>query len=278
MKQQNKTAIDVNKAWSALHDRLQQEQLITPPDRHFFTRSLLKRAAIFLLLVAGAAAIHLSEKTDDSPTQIIRNQETNASLVTTLTDGTVIYLAGGATLNCPAAFENKNREVSLAGEAMFEVKSDTLHPFIIETANATIRVTGTAFNVKSFPERDSFELNVQSGTVEVSPKTAPEKITVRRGEGIRLEAGAWQKKPVATDLYSLYTHQMKFKDETVSNLLQVVNRTGDKPIVLKDKAIGNRKITVTFAGDTSDSIAGIICLALHLQQTTSNDTLYISQP
>lgn len=239
---------------------------------------MLKRAAILLLLVSGAAGIYLNEKPDGSPVQVISNREADASLVTTLTDGTVVYLADGATLNCPAAFENENREVSLAGEAMFEVKSDKRHPFIIETANAVIKVTGTAFNVKSFPGRENFELNVQSGTVEVTRKAGGEQITVSRGEGIRLEAGGWQKKTATADLYSLYTRKMKFKDEPVTNLLRVVNRTGDKPIVLQDKAIGDRKITVAFAGDTSESIAGLICLALDLQQTASNDTIYISQP
>lgn len=277
--QQNKTAIDVDKAWSALHARLQQERLITPAGRPVFIRSTLKRVAILLLLVAGAAAgIYLNEKPDASPAQVISNRETNASLVTTLTDGTVVYLADGATLNCPAAFENANREVSLYGEAMFEVKSDKRHPFIIETADATIEVTGTAFNVKAFPGRKDFELNVQSGTVEVTRKAGRDKVTVSRGEGVRLEAGTWRKKPAPADLYGLYTRKMRFKDEPVANLLRVVNRTDGKPIVLADKAIGDRKITVTFAGDTAESIAGLICLALHLQQTESNDTIYISQP
>lgn len=241
--------------------------------------SALKRAAVFLLLVAGAAAgIYLNQKPDGSPGKVIRNQETNASLVTTLTDGTVVYLADGATLNCPAAFENENRKVALTGEAMFDVKSDRQHPFIIETANATIKVTGTAFNVKSFAGQENFELNVQSGTVEVTRKAGQDRITVSRGEGIRLAGETWQKKPAPADLYSSYTRKMKFKDEPVANLLRVVNRTGDKPIVLKDKAIGDRKITVTFAGDTSESVAALICLALHLRQTASHDTLYISQP
>ena len=48
------------------------------------------------------------------------------------------------------------REVELEGEAYFEVQHDEKMPFIVKTSKSDIRVYGTSFNVKAYPD-DSFQ-------------------------------------------------------------------------------------------------------------------------
>ena len=70
-------------------------------------------------------------------------------MVTTLEDGSVVYLAGNTSLKFPEHFSSDRREVSLQGNALFDVAGNHKRPFIIETEDTRIEVLGTAFNVKS---------------------------------------------------------------------------------------------------------------------------------
>lgn len=85
-----------------------------------------------------------------------------------LTDGTKIWLAPGSVLNYPEAFKGKTREVSLNGEAFFEVAHDTQHPFIIHTGKLQTTVLGTVFNIRAYVEHAAIEVALLSGKVGVS--------------------------------------------------------------------------------------------------------------
>lgn len=67
-----------------------------------------------------------------------------------LADGTQVWLNSDTRLRYPVAFTGKTRTVELQGEAYFEVTKDRKHPFIVRTAEATIEVYGTAFNVNAY--------------------------------------------------------------------------------------------------------------------------------
>ena len=51
--------------------------------------------------------------------------------ILTLSDGTKVWLNSETELKYPVRFTGNTREVSVKGEAYFEVKRDTLHPFIV---------------------------------------------------------------------------------------------------------------------------------------------------
>ena len=59
------------------------------------------------------------------------------------------------------------REVRLEGEAFFDVVKQPDRPFIVHTSGIDIKVLGTAFNVKSYPEDKNVETTLYRGLVEV---------------------------------------------------------------------------------------------------------------
>ena len=73
-----------------------------------------------------------------------------------LADGTKIWLNADTRLKYPTFFTGDKREVELEGEAYFEVQHDDKMPFIVKTSKSAIRVYGTSFNVKAYPD-DSFQ-------------------------------------------------------------------------------------------------------------------------
>lgn len=83
-----------------------------------------------------------------------------------LPDGTKTYLNAGSSLRYPDQFAEKKREVFLTGEGYFEVIADSLHPFIVHTANVSVRALGTSFNVKAYPDETWIKTTLEQGRVE----------------------------------------------------------------------------------------------------------------
>lgn len=281
MKEESKK-INVDRAWDRLYSRLETDHLLTAGNyRRAAVRRFMKYAAVLLIILAGGiGGFYLTGGKKAAEELTLNNSEGNTTLVTTLTDGSTVYLTQGASLTYPRDFEASQREVSLTGKALFLVKGNKECPFVIETSSAVVKVTGTAFDIKSLPGKaDNFELNVQEGTVEVTSRTRHDRITVGAGESIRLQDGRWQKTSgAAPNLFDTYSRRMRFKDETLDNLLSAVNKTGIHPALLASPDIRHRKITVAFDNTSPRSMAELICLALNLQQTATPDTIYISQP
>jgi ferric-dicitrate binding protein FerR (iron transport regulator) len=95
-------------------------------------------------------------------------------------DGTRVTLNADSKLEYAANFPEKNREVYLTGEAFFDVHSDANKPFIIHTANMNVKVLGTAFNIKSYPNEASTEATLLRGSIEVTvPSNPSERILLK---------------------------------------------------------------------------------------------------
>ncbi|WP_316835972.1 FecR family protein [Pedobacter nutrimenti] len=67
-----------------------------------------------------------------------------------LGDGTAIWLNSGSKLIYPSHFSASKREVTLEGEAFFEVSHNPQRPFIVHVKDLNVQVLGTAFNINSF--------------------------------------------------------------------------------------------------------------------------------
>lgn len=84
-----------------------------------------------------------------------------------LPDGTSVWLNAGSKLDYPEQFTDGKRIVTLEGEAYFDVAKDAARPFIVKTRSFSIRVLGTVFNVRAYPQEDSAVTSLVQGSVEV---------------------------------------------------------------------------------------------------------------
>ena len=84
----------------------------------------------------------------------------------TLADGTRVWLNAEAQISFPSAFPGKYREVSIAGEVYFEVAKNPEQPFLVKTEQSTVIVTGTSFNVRSYPN-EAQRITLVEGKINV---------------------------------------------------------------------------------------------------------------
>lgn len=88
-----------------------------------------------------------------------------------LADGTKVWLSPNSKLSYPDKFTNKQRLVSLDGEAFFEVAHDAEHPFIIKTGQVSTTVLGTSFNINAYQQKHTINVTLVSGKVAVALNT-----------------------------------------------------------------------------------------------------------
>ena len=98
-----------------------------------------------------------------------------------LEDGTVVWVNSDSQLEYPVVFSKGRREVTLRGEAYFEVKRDTARPFVVRTGTQNITVLGTSFGVTAFGEEMYEYTTLVSGRVRVSSDEGKECVVLEPG-------------------------------------------------------------------------------------------------
>ncbi|MDB5110552.1 MAG: hypothetical protein JWR67_1666 [Mucilaginibacter sp.] len=135
----------------------------------------LKLAAILLVGIA-IGYIFLKQRNTSLPNtntastasyikRMVNN--TRGTLLVKLDDGSSVILKPGAQINYPAKFNGKSRDVSLNGEAFFEIHKDAAHPFFVHCGDWVTRVVGTSFTINTSNRTKEFKVVVNTGKVLV---------------------------------------------------------------------------------------------------------------
>jgi transmembrane sensor len=96
-----------------------------------------------------------------------------------LSDGTKVWINADTKITFPTKFDGKERNVSVIGEAYFEVAKNKHKPFKVHTQNQIVEVLGTHFNINSYGEDDVAKTTLLEGSVKVSLlKAGVDKILV----------------------------------------------------------------------------------------------------
>ena len=247
------------------------------PFRSILWKGGMAAAVALLCLLVSVVYLNRTEREADRNLLTRQNSETTTTLVTTLEDGSVVYLAGNTSLQYPQHFSSDRREVSLQGNALFDVAGNRARPFVIETEDTRIEVLGTAFNVKSSGS-SPFELSVQRGEVKVTLKKSGQDIHVKAGETVTLLSRKLQLSTTPDPgQFARYTERIRFKDEMLGNILRVINSQNPGIRLETTPELQNRTLTVTFSNDTPEDMAELICLALNLKKTEKNNTITLSE-
>ena len=145
-----------------------------------------KRKLAFIGIAAGIFTIffiNYSLRLDKSVTKQTNNAFVNEVVTKrgskssiNLPDGTIVRLNTDSRLTYLNFTAGKNREVTLIGEAYFDVAHDSSRPFIIHTGKINIKVLGTSFNVRNYPQDKELETSLIKGKIEVSLESRPEDI------------------------------------------------------------------------------------------------------
>lgn len=100
-----------------------------------------------------------------------------------LPDGTNVWLNASSSITYPTSFTENKREVSITGEAYFEVAKQKGRPFLVSASGQTVEVLGTHFNINSYDNEGDIRTTLLEGSVRVWANDNPAMTkTLRPGE------------------------------------------------------------------------------------------------
>jgi len=171
----HKTDEEIDERWSQFKKKIEPEpevvQLPRSSRRRFFWLAAASVIAAFAITFAFFKGDILKDglfaenmlKPVESPRKI------------KLPDGSTVWLNAKSKLTVSKHFGVETREVSLVGEAFFDVVKDRKHPFIVTTPSLHLKVLGTKFNVRAFSNEKKSEAALVKGSIEVTLVNNPDK-------------------------------------------------------------------------------------------------------
>ncbi|GAA4306735.1 FecR family protein [Compostibacter hankyongensis] len=183
---------DEEAGWKSLEQRLHADA--GPEAGHRLRRWVMAAAAAVLVttglwLYFSLASPDIAKKDFRASNEVSTQPGSRSKIV--LPDGTKVWLNSGSNLSYNDFSRTGIREVTLKGEAFFEVVHDEAHPFVVHASELEIRDIGTAFEVKSYPGDTQFEATLIEGAIEITDPREPErKILLKPQEKITIPVGA----------------------------------------------------------------------------------------
>ena len=125
--------------------------------------------ALFIFAYTYFFTMELSRSSE--PIELVTKTTSKGQKATiTLPDGSVLKLNSESSITYPKQFNKNVREVSLNGEAFFEVAGNPKKPFIVSSEGLRTKVLGTSFNINAYKDFSEIAVTVVTGRVEVSGK------------------------------------------------------------------------------------------------------------
>ncbi|MFD2033838.1 FecR family protein [Belliella marina] len=176
-----------------------------------------------------------------------------------LPDGSKVIMNSDSELKYKTGFGQQHRELILVGEAYFEVSSDTLLPFSVQSKNLHTVALGTSFTVSSFPDKKKQEVKLFTGKVSVEHKNEDGYLThaiyLIPGEEALLTNHDFKKVLFDTEKALLWTQGILFFEETpLPEVVEVLERWYGVEISVSGKGIANSKVTGEFRKDNLENV------------------------
>jgi transmembrane sensor len=244
-------------------------------------------AALFIALAGGSAlGVLLFRSRPSAPAEMTRVAATTPGQrgVFRLPDGTQVVLGVASTLRYPMVFKDGSREVSLEGEAYFQVVHDTRRPFMVRAGDLVAKDLGTEFTVRAYPEDAGARVVVREGRVAIraaATETAPERV-VAPGQLGRLGVG--QKptvEPADIAAWFAWTEgRLVFDGTPLRDALPQLSRWFDLDFHLADSALGDVPLTATLRTQPTTDVLNNLAASLGMKQRRAGRivTLYSAEP
>jgi transmembrane sensor len=279
---------DSDAAWKNVHSKIHPAQVEILQHKKTRKEAILrfyKYAAILLvaLLLGSATYFGFRNQMPALFTQAVsaENQVVNNYV---LPDGSVVTLNRNSKLLFPNHFKKDVREVTITGEAFFDVKPNANKPFIINAGDVQVKVLGTSFNVCAYPETETVEVVVETGKVQVTRKNAGPEIKTSEvfllpGEkGTLFNESHNLEKSVNTDpnIISWKTHDLVFNEVPLSEVIRCLEKVYNIKIQVKESELNDLMLTAHFDKKPVDFILNVVRLTFNLELSGKNKQFTLS--
>ena len=264
--------------------------------------NLMKYAAVIVITFGMTwFAKDYTSSSVSTPTLLTSNETLHANEVSvlygskskvTLPDGSVVNLNSGSILSYPARFDTKSRNVNIQGEAYFNVKKDAMHPFYVKTNGITIRVLGTKFNVKSYPDEKTVETTLVTGKIELYANNlkindknrllvlSPHQqaiFEVNKGAKDSIISMVYNQNVDVNPITSWKDNRLMFRNEKFIDLAKKLKRWYNVDIEINDRTLQATAFSGVFVKETVEQSLNALKLASPFRYKMEKNKIIISK-
>jgi len=215
---------------------------------------LLKENGVTITSRADGSIVYAAYEADSSVASKMNTLVTprGGEYRVTLSDGTVVTLNSGSKLSFPTGFRGAERNVTLEGEAFFDVAKNAGMPFIVSVEGRAIRVLGTKFNVSSYEEDRGVTATLLEGSILFSDQNN-HQAKLHPNQQVNSEQGKLTLKNVDAADYMAWTKgEFLFNDVPIATMMQKLARWYDVEVDLESLPEKNLYLKVSRTSNIKD--------------------------
>ncbi|WP_353718385.1 FecR domain-containing protein [Dyadobacter sp. 676] len=239
-------------------------------------------AAMFLLVAGVGGYYYLSRKSVFRPgtdTIAIVNK-TRQVRRHTFPDGSEAWLNPGTRITyAKDDFRKDSREVSLEGEAFFEVTHDASRPFFVHGESVQVKVLGTSFNVRANKGEAEYAVSVVTGKVFVTADEGREVTLLPHQQAVfKVASGelvSAQVPEVAEKAPLWQPVSLSFSDAKLGEVVKRLEEKFDVKIRLENPNLENCRVKATFDHDRLSEILEMTMQIVDASYQMQNDEILI---
>jgi len=248
------TDYEIEKSYKKLHSRISSKRgfrLILP-------LYLRYAAAIVFLMGVSAVMFYLSRQnfTDFSAklsyTSVVADKGQISKVI--LPDSSVVWLNSGTTLTYDNNYSFENRNLDLTGQAFLEVKRNVNLPLIVAAGNLKVKVLGTRFDVKAYPDDNEVKVALVSGKVELLSsvdKSFNYKLEPGQLAEFEPQSGGMEIKNVESSKFSSWKEgDLVFEDTPMAEVLKELERKFDIEIEVNNPDVYKTVFNANFKNES----------------------------
>lgn len=254
--------------------------------KHRFNTNALLKIAVVLIL--GVSVIGLSQfyKQSES-TGSGHYAATYQKAFKLLEDGTKVWLNKNSSMHYNTEFGRSKREITLQGEAYFDVAENAAVPLFIHVGELDIEVKGTAFNVNANRENPSVEVALARGLIEVRNRMNNDKILLKPNEKLVIPHHLTDGHPgqftvVPLEPLSLLkeikwtSDTLVFRKEKLKDLIVQMEKKYELKMEIHSAKLGEKRFSGVFTNETIQQALEALKLSYPLTYVISNKLVVIS--
>jgi transmembrane sensor len=265
---------DVDAMWAQV--RAHHPTSLPPARRRPFPVSILVAAAVLIVAVLFDRAATRRTPTHGAVREIATSTGQRATI--DLADGSRVILGPRSRMSTPEHFGEGPRDVTLEGEAYFEVRHDSTHPFRVHAAGGVAEDIGTRFVVRAYAGEPALRVVVAEGRVSVT-RSGGAPVALGAGQLASFDdAGTASIRPVDTAAYVAFSDgRLVFDGTPLDEVVSELGRWYDLDVRLAAPEFAGRHISASFTGLAEDDVLGAVAAAAGLRYTRQGRTVTFSR-
>ena len=177
-----------------------------------------------------------------------------------LPDGTTGWLNSSSSIRYKSGFI-KDRQVTLNGEAFFNVFKDKKSPFVVTAKDVKVKVLGTRFNIASYDNERDVEVVLEEGSLVFTDTKKNKSYTMKPNDLVKYDKVQTE---IATEVvqpqkYLSWTEgKLAFRNDPLDVIARRLERWYNIDVEVDNRLSNDLRLRATFIDESLEEVLGLL--------------------